>query len=80
MTRDEIIARLAAVFGPHRAYDAARCAMVLDGNDADATATTMFQADDGMLSFRSLTYGEIADALAGDPELPAGPAAREDGR
>lgn len=66
MTRDEIIARLAEKFGPHKAYDHSRRGYVPDGNDEDANTLIAFPADDGCNSIRTLTYGEIADALC-DP-------------
>jgi hypothetical protein len=83
MDRDEIISKLAAAFGPHKAYDFATCSNVPDGNDTEGTCMVSEQqvfmetvhvcGDDGPCDcrpsprtetvLRSLTYGEIADAL-----------------
>lgn len=65
VTRDEVIARLAAAFGPHRAWDRDLGALAPDGDDASGTTTVLEVAGDGHKSFRALTYGEIADALTG---------------
>lgn len=62
MTRDEIIAALAAAFGPHLGWDGTHS--VGDGDDAQGSCTTTFTGGDGNRAYRSLTYGEIADALA----------------
>jgi hypothetical protein len=64
MTRDQIITRLAERFGPHKRYSAVTRSLVPDGDDAEACCMAVFTAQDGHNSLRSLTYGEIADALA----------------
>jgi hypothetical protein len=61
--REEIIERLAAAFGPHKSYDPETRTYVPDGDDAEGSTTISFLAADGHMSLRSLTYGEIADAL-----------------
>jgi hypothetical protein len=56
MARDEIIAKLVAAFPKtHQPPD-----------PADTSCTVVFMATDGYNSIRALTYGEIADALAGE--------------
>ena len=61
MDREEIIAALAGAFGPHKGWDGRH--EVLDGYDAEGACTTSFLAVDGHRAYRSLTYGEVADAL-----------------
>jgi hypothetical protein len=55
MSRDEIIAKLAEAFPRTFRRD----------DPADETCTVVFMDTDGYNSIRALTYGEIADALAG---------------
>lgn len=69
MTRDDIIAALAAAFGPHLGWDGLHS--VIDGDDDQGTCTTSFVGADGNRAYRSLTYGEIADALVAAPVTPA---------
>lgn len=69
MTRDEIIAALAAAFGPHLGWDGAH--QMIDGQDDQGACTTSFTGGDGNRAYRSLTYGEIADALVAAPVAPA---------
>lgn len=61
MTREDIIAALAAAFGPHLGWDGTHS--VIDGNDDQGPCTTTFTGGDGNRAYRSLTYGEIADAI-----------------
>jgi hypothetical protein len=61
MGRAEIITALAAAFGPHLGWDGRH--EVIDGDDEQGSCTTSFLGADGQRAYRSLTYGEVADAL-----------------
>ena len=62
-TREAIIVRLAAKYGPHKAYVSATRSYEPDGNDAEGSCMTTFTDGDGCTGLRSLSYGDIADAL-----------------
>jgi len=64
MTRDDIIARLVAAFGPHQVYDSASRSYVPDGNDAYGVPFVTLPPGESTVAMRIATYGEIADALA----------------
>ena len=70
LSRDHVITALAAAFGPHKSYAAATRTYEPDGNDAEGSCTISFLADDSCMSLRTLTYGEIADALAVNNRCP----------
>jgi hypothetical protein len=68
--RDDIINALAAKFGPHKAYDRATRSYLPDGNDAEGSCMISElheYVDDAVMRtetiLRSLTYGDVADAL-----------------
>lgn len=69
MTREEIVGALAVAFGPHLGWDGTHS--VIDGHDDQGACTTSFVGADGNRAYRSLTYGEIADALAAAPARSA---------
>lgn len=77
MTRDEIITKLVTAFGPHVSVVSREpdedhrhkwTELVPDGQDElGTTMVTEWDPDPDMGAFvRALTYGEIADAIAGE--------------
>jgi len=63
MTREQIIARLVEAFDGDRTH--------VPPDDAGRSCTQVFPDADGLYSVGVLTYGEIAGALAADPDRHA---------
>jgi hypothetical protein len=69
MTREEIISKLALKYGHHMEFigNGPRGRSIYAETGRDDLATTMTtEHDENGVSIRSLTYGEIADALTED--------------